>query len=51
MIKEIPIAALLTDNKLQGELMVSNDSMLDTLLKLVKVCRLGDSSKLKAKKV
>lgn len=50
MVKGIPITALLADNKLQAELMVSDDPMSDILLKswqeIVKMCRLGDSSKI-----
>lgn len=50
MVKGIPISALLADNKLQGELMVSDDPMSDIRLKswqeIVKICRLGDSSKI-----
>ncbi|XP_060918509.1 uncharacterized protein LOC132992931 [Labrus mixtus] len=49
-VKNMPIPALLADNKLQGELLVSDDPMQDILLKswqeIVKICRVGESSKL-----
>lgn len=50
MVMGVPITALLSDNKLQGEQEIPDNSLAGSFLKswqtIVKICRLGEASKI-----